>query len=121
MKKNSKKTSSKKVIYTSKRIDDMSVVINAHENCNMKVTGGRVLLNERSKELLFMQNKPRGPRSTPIMKTIHSSVSLMPDGDYKIITRFSMDEENCGTQLVNEIVEIFFLLKLTDDTNPLKK
>ncbi len=31
-----------------------------------------------------------------------------------------MNEENCGTQLVNEIVEIFYLLKLTDDTNPLK-
>jgi len=113
------KKNNNKPIYTNKRFEDMTVVINAYENCNLKLTGGRILLDEKSKQLKFMQNSPRGPRSTPIMKTFHSNVSLMPDGDYKIITRFSMRENNCGTQLVDEMIDIFYNLQLTDNNNSL--
>jgi hypothetical protein len=112
MKKKSQKSSQNKVIYTSKRLNNMSVVINAHENCNMKATGGRILLNEKEKQLLFMQNKPRGPRSKELMRTFHSKVSLLPCGDYKITLRFSMDEQNIGDKLGDEFFDVFFALNL---------
>ena len=112
MKKNSKNSSKNKVVYTSKRLNNMSVVVDAYENCNMKVTGGRILLNEKEKQLLFMQNKPRGPRSKELMRTFHSKVSLLPCGDYKITLRFSMDEQNIGDKLGDEFFDVFFALNL---------
>ena len=114
MKKNNKRNSNNKVNYTTRKLDNMSVVVNAYENCNQKVTGGRILLNEKEKQLLFMQSKPRGPRSKEIMRSLHSKALLMPDGDYKITLRFSMDEAHIGDQIGDEFFDIFFALKLND-------
>ena len=72
----------KKNLFKYRRIPNITVGMQSQEDSNLQVLHGKVLLNEVENSLLFMQNSPRGPRSSEVMRTAHSRLVQRPDGNY---------------------------------------
>ena len=84
----------------------MTVGMQSQQDRNLQVLHGKVLLNEEENRLLFMQNTPRGPRSSELMRTAHSRLVRTPHGRYTLTFRFSPDESNLEAVLMDEMAKI---------------
>ena len=96
----------KKNLFKYRRIPNITVGMQSQEDSNLQVLHGKVLLNEVENSLLFMQNSPRGPRSSEVMRTAHSRLVRTPQGRYTLTFRFSPNERNLKTILLNEMAKI---------------
>lgn len=96
----------KKQAYSYRSIPNMTVGMQSQEDRNLQVLHGKVLLNEEESRLLFMQNTPRGPRSTELFRTRHSRLVLNPKGTFTLTFRFSPDEDNLPSSLMSEMETI---------------
>ena len=68
-----------------------------------KLLRGRALLNDEKREMTFVQNAPRGPRSVEVGRTLHRRYVCRPDGEYTVTVHFAADEGNIREQLLSEI------------------
>ncbi len=92
--------------FSYKRYTHMTVGMRTQENCNLQVLRGKVLLNEAEKNLTFIQNKPRGPRSQEVMRTQHSRMVRRHDGNFTLTFRFTAGEKRVMERIVEEVTEI---------------
>lgn len=67
-----------------------------------KLLRGRALLNDEKREMTFVQNTPRGPRSVEVGRTLHSRYVCRPDGEYTVTVHFAANEFNIREQLLSE-------------------
>lgn len=94
------------VEFSYKKYTEMTVGMRTQENCNLQVLRGKVLLNEAEKNLTFIQNKPRGPRSFEVMRTQHSRMVRRHDGGYTLTFRFLNTDQHVLQRMVEEVNEI---------------
>lgn len=76
------------------------------ENIDKQIVGGKLLLWSDNKEMIFVQNAPRGARSVEIGRTAHARLVRLTNGHYSVRLRFSADERQVNYQLIAEIREI---------------
>ena len=81
------------------------------EDIHLKPMSGKILVNVVERCQLFVENKPRGPRSVEIMRTPHSRMVRRPNGKYTLTFRFTAEEFCIAEQLLLEMRTIV--------TNPL--
>lgn len=73
-----------------------------------KTRRGKALVNVVDKELTFIQDQPRGDRSTEVGRSLHGRMRKKPNGKYGLNFTFSIDEKFVKENL---IVELRNLLK----------
>ena len=98
-------TNEKKVALTPRytKHENMSIdMYTLDEEPKNKLLRGRALLNDEKREMTFVQNTPRGPRSTEVGRTLHSRFVCRPDGEYTVTVHFAADEGNIREQLLSE-------------------
>lgn len=76
------------------------------ESIDRKVVGGKLLQWAASKEVTFVQNGPRGPRSVEIGRTAHARMVRLLNGRYSARFVFAAGEREIGYQLIAEIREL---------------
>ena len=87
-----------------KALQNMTLFVETpQDNINLKPMSGRILVNTIERCSLFVQNKPRGPRSVEIMRTNHARMVRRPNGKYSISIQFSPEEFHISEQLMLEI------------------
>ena len=90
-----------------KALQNMTMFIETEkENIHLQPMNGRMLVNTVERCSLFVPNKPRGPRSTEIMRTPHGRMVRRPDGNYTLTFRFSPNEFCITEQLLLEMQSI---------------
>ena len=89
------------------------VEMSAQRNVNQELLRGKMMIDLNGNNLLFVQNKPRGPRSAEVMRTPHSRMVRRPNGQYTLTFRFTAEEFCIAEQLLLEMRTIV--------TNPLLK
>lgn len=90
-----------------KRHSDYNVDLYAHEETQPnKLYNGRGLLNPEKAEFLFIVNKPAGPRSKEVGRTLHGRFIRRPNGGYTATLRFNATERLIGEQLIAELRDI---------------
>ena len=90
-----------------KRHKDFCVDLYAHEEPQPnKLYNGRGLLNVEKAEFLFLVNKPAGPRSKEVGRTLHGRFIRRPNGGYTATMRFNASERLIGEQLIAELRDI---------------
>ncbi len=95
-----------------KRIKDLCVDLYYRDpSIEMRLVRGRVFINSRMGEMMFIQNGPRGPRSVEIGRTLHSRSVRRPDGKYTVTFRCGGDEKNLKKMLTAEVNEIATMIK----------
>ena len=72
----------------------------------MRVMCGKALMDDDACDFKFVENPPRGPRSTEIGRTMHSRYVRRPDGAYTITLRVSVGDKYLREQLTTEVTEI---------------
>lgn len=83
--------------------DNMSIdMYTLDEAPTKKLLRGRALLNDEKREMMFVQNTPRGPRSVEVGRTLHSRYVCRPDGEYTVTVHFAANEVNIREQLLSE-------------------
>ena len=93
------------------KMDGMSIEMQSQQEKNMTLLRGKALLNEEEKRLMFVQNTPRGARSTEVGRSAHSRIVRRPDGLYTLTFRFSANEKFLKESLLSEIREVVKLAK----------
>lgn len=93
-------------------LNNMTVNLQSQENYDQKVLNGKLFVNTEKRQASFAQNKPRGPRSTEMMRTPHSRLVRRPDGDYTLTFRFSTKEYGVGPQMLDELQKVVDFLSL---------
>ena len=96
----------KRKAFSYKSIPNVTVGMQSQQDRNLQVLHGKVLLNEEESRLLFMQNTPRGPRSSEVMRTAHSRLVQTPQGNYTLTFRFSRMESLLASKLIEEMVKV---------------
>ena len=97
-------------------LTDMTVNLQSQENYDQKVLNGKLFVNKQKHQIAFNQNRPRGPRSIEVMRTMHSRLVRRPDGDYTLTFHFSSEEYAVGPQMLEELQKVVDFLSL----NPFK-
>lgn len=77
------------------------------------VMRGKALLNENETEFTFVEERPRGPRSKEVHRTMHGRCVRRPDGMYTITFRVDGSERWLREFLVTEVGEVVAAI-LTD-------
>lgn len=98
-------------------LTDMMVTLQSQENYDQQVLNGKLFVNKKKHQAAFNQNRPRGPRSTEVMRTPHARLVRRPDGDFTITFHFSKEEYAVGPQLLEELQKVVDFLSL----NPSKR
>lgn len=96
-------------IYT--KLNDMSLEMQTQSDKNMTLLHGKALLNETESRFIFMQNKPRGPRSIEVGRSEHCRLVRRPDGLYTLTFRFDSNEKYVSEQLLTELRNIVRVAK----------
>ena len=90
-----------------KALQNMTMFIETEkENIHLQPMNGRMLVNTVERCSLFVPNKPRGPRSTEVMRTPHSRMVRRPNGKYTLTFRFTSEEFCIAEQLLLEMRSI---------------
>lgn len=89
---------------THKKID--VEIYKREESIDRRIVGGKALLDVEKQELLFVQNKARGPRSREIARTWHARMVRRPDGEYTATFRFHPSEHQVRFEMIAEIREL---------------
>lgn len=98
--------STKKNSFKYHSLANMTVGMLSQEDYNLQVLPGRVIPNEEDRSFLFLQNAPRGPRSTEVFRTRHSRLVRTPRGTFTLTFRFSPDEEGIRDILTSEMADV---------------
>ncbi len=96
-------------IYTE--LDNMSVALKTQEQLNLTMLHGKALVNKESRHMTFIQNSPRGPRSSEVCRTDHGRVVRRPDGKYTLTIRFDGEEKYLGETLMAELRNVVRMVK----------
>ena len=102
--------------YNYHQLTDMTVILQSQNDYNLEVLRGKVIINEDDFRVLFIQNKPRGPRSAEVMRTKHARLVKRPDGAFTLTFRFTREEYGVGQQMIDELRKVvdFLSLNLTN-------
>ena len=98
-------------------LNNMMVNLQSQEHYDQKVLNGKLFVNTQKRQASFTQNRPRGPRSTEVMRTPHARLVRRPDGDFTLTFHFSKEEYAVGPQLLEELQKVIDFLSL----NPSKR
>ena len=98
-------------------LTDMTVNLQSQNNYDQHVLNGKLFVNKQKHQVSFNQNRPRGPRSTEVMRTPHARLVRRPDGDFTLTFHFSKEEYAGGPQLLEELQKVVDFLSL----NPSKR
>ena len=98
-------------------LTDMTVNLQSQNHYDQKVLNGKLFVNTQKRQASFTQNRPRGPRSTEMIRTPHARLVRRPDGDFTITFHFSKEEYAVGPQLLEEMQKVIDFLSL----NPSKR
>lgn len=85
----------------------MSVEMKSQQECDMVTLHGKALLNEEERRFIFLQNPPRGPRSSEVARTAHARMVRTARGTYTLTFRFDGSERWLRQALIAELNEIF--------------
>lgn len=89
------------------KLTDFEVSLYKREaSIDRRVVGGKLLLWTASREVMFVQNAPRGERSVEVGRTAHARVVRLKDGRHSVRLRFDARERSIGYQLIAEVREI---------------
>lgn len=69
----------------------------------LKTRRGRALVNVVDKELTFIQDQPRGERSTEVGRSLHGRMRKKPNGRYGLNFTFSIEEKFIKENLLVEL------------------
>lgn len=97
-------------------LTDMMVTLLSQENYDQQVLNGKLFVNKQKHQVSFNQNRPRGPRSTEVMRTPHARLVRRPDGDFTLTFHFSSEEYAVGAQMMEELQKVVDFLSI----NPFK-
>ena len=89
--------------FVYKKYTGMTVCMQSQKDNNLKVLHGRAVVDVSDWKMLFLQNRPRGPRSVEVWRTPHSRSVHRPDGRYTLTFRFTPDEPHLHKTLVSEM------------------
>ena len=70
---------------------------------NLSSKRGKAFVNVKDKELVFIQDEPRGERSHEVGRSLHGRMRLKPDGKYGLNFTFAMDEKSIKESLLIEL------------------
>ena len=98
-------------------LNNMTVNLQSQNHYDQKVLNGKLFVNTQKRQASFTQNRPRGPRSTEVMRTPHARLVRRPDGDFTLTFHFSKEEYAVGPQLLEEMQKVIDFLSL----NPSKR
>ena len=93
-------------------LNNMMVNLQSQEHYDQKVLNGKLFVNTQKRQASFTQNRPRGPRSTEVMRTPHARLVRRPDGDFTLTFHFSKEEYAVGPQLLEELQKVVDFLSL---------
>lgn len=82
----------------------------------LKIRRGKAFVNVVDKELTFIQDQPRGERSTEVGRSLHGRMRKKPNGRYGLNFTFAIDEKFIKENL---LVELRNLIKA--ETESLKR
>ena len=97
-------------------LTDMMVTLQSQENYDQQVLNGKLFVNKKKHQVAFNQNRPRGPRSSEVMRTMHSRLVRRPDGNFTLTVHFSSEEYAVGAQMMEELQKVVDFLSI----NPFK-
>ena len=98
-------------------LTDMTVNLQSQNHYDQKVLNGKLFVNTQKRQASFTQNRPRGPRSTEVIRTPHARLVRRPDGDFTLTFHFSKEEYAVAPQLLEEMQKVIDFLSL----NPSKR
>ncbi len=98
-------------------LNNMTVNLQSQNHYDQKVLNGKLFVNTQKRQASFTQNRPRGPRSTEMIRTPHARLVRRPDGDFTLTFHFSKEEYAVGPQLLEELQKVIDFLSL----NPSKR
>lgn len=100
-----------KKVFKSKDHLNVTIVCNADETTATVPTSpmsGKVRVDVADKELLFIENPPRGERSHEVARGIYSRMVRRPDGYFTItFRRLDLSEKFLRERLVGELTYLF--------------
>ena len=98
-------------------LNNMTVNLQSQNHYDQKVLNGKLFVNTQKRQASFTQNRPRGPRSTEMIRTPHARLVRRPDGDFTLTFHFSEEEYAVAPQLLEELQKVIDFLSL----NPSKR
>lgn len=81
------------------------------EDASGEVLRGKALYNGHEKEMTFVENMPRGPRSVEVGRTVHSRMVRRPDGKYTVTFRVEAGTKYLRQQLVAEVGDLVRMIE----------
>ena len=89
-------------------------VYSSEEDVNRRILRGRMLYDKEEEKTTFVENQPRGPRSSEVGRTGHARLvkSARNNSDYKITIRVNASEKYLKETLLSEVRN---LCKLIDE------
>lgn len=85
------------------KFNDYTVKVVARQKTAVRrAFGAKATIIPEEGELWLVENKPRGPKSKEVGRTIHSRMVRRIDGNYTLTLRFSADERQIREQLLAE-------------------
>lgn len=94
--------------FSFKKWSDMAVKVHSRKERQVEnhLLRGRALLCPEEAEFTFVENEPRGARSTEVGRTVHSRFVRRPDGAYTVTFRFLANEKYLQSSLIAEIRDV---------------
>lgn len=90
-------------------------VFSTLDDVDGRLIRGRAIVDAAGSRCTFVQNEPRGPRSTEIGRTLHARVVRRPDGRYTATFRCESSERWLTEMLINEAREVGRIVRLDAD------
>lgn len=108
--------------FTYSKLTDMSVEMQSQTKRDMTLLHGKAVLNESEKRFTFLQNPPRGKRSTEVGRTMHGRMVRRNDGLYTLTFRMiDMNEKYISESLISEVRNIVKIAKNDQEAQKLKE
>ena len=78
-------------------------VLSREANATRRAFGAKVVILPEDSETWITENKPKGPSSKEVGRSIHSRIVRRLDGRYTLTFRFDADEKQLREQLLAEM------------------
>lgn len=91
------------------------------EDASGRVLRGKALYNGEEKEMTFVENAPRGPRSVEVGRTVHSRCVRRPDGLYTVTFGVDAGMRYLRANLVAEVGELVRVILADKELQTQKK
>lgn len=91
--------------------EEMDVRLQTQQPPHMRVMRGKALYDAQEKDITFIENEPRGPRSVEVGRSAHGRLVRRPDGMYTYTLRIDPSLKYLRETMVAEVGNI---IKMVD-------